>query len=123
MNTGNAVAGKGYTSNNWRTAFGSVDLSEREKDELLDLYGGQYLRRGYQAIRGLGYGADESYRIFSAMDEDGNNSLKQAEVARYLMDTYGDTPEAERIWDAIARANGWQSNNVPRSWAWAKGRF
>ena len=56
------------------------------------------------------------------MDINGNNSVTQEEVYRYLSENF-DPYAAESIWDAIAKAKGWESKGVTRPYSYAQKKF
>lgn len=111
-----------YDASNWEKAFGDSTVSANDKDNLMLVYGGGYLKKPYSNVRNLGYSPEDTYRMIETMDINNNDSVTQEEVYRYISSRYSYN-EAERIWDAITAAQGWQSKGVPRSYAYAVGKF
>lgn len=111
-----------YDASNWEKAFGDSTVSANDKDNLMLVYGGGYLKKPYSNVRNLGYSPEDTYRMIETMDVNNNDSVTQEEVYRYISSRYSYN-EAERIWDAITAAQGWQSKGVPRSYAYAVGKF
>ena len=111
-----------YDASNWEKAFSDNTVSANDKDNLMLTYGGEYLKKPYSNVRNLGYSPEETYRMIETMDINNNDVVTQEEVYRYISSTYSYN-EAERIWDAITAARGWQSKGVPRSYAYAVGKY
>ena len=118
----NATAQTRYTVDNWEKAFDDSSTDSTTLDNLVTAYAGEYIAGPYGAIRDSGYSPQQAMGMIYSMDVNANKSVTQEEVYDYLASTM-DAEEAARIWDGIAKAKGWQSGGVTRSYAYAASKF
>lgn len=116
------AAGLDYDESTWRNAMNESGLSDSAKDNLVTAFGGAALYEPYKAIRDCGFDPNTSMTILDGMDINGNNSVTQEEVYRYISENF-DPYTAESIWDAIAKAKGWESKGVTRPYSYAQKKF